>query len=61
MGLTLHHKVGPFCVFLNQHMGERILFMVEEWDMPIEDVERNLRENHLDVEEFWKARESLYE
>ncbi|PKB70535.1 MAG: hypothetical protein BZY87_10440 [SAR202 cluster bacterium Io17-Chloro-G6] len=61
MGLTLHSKLGPFCVFLNQRPLERVVFYTEEWDTPVEDIERNLRDNGLDVERFWQCYESLFE
>lgn len=61
MGLTLHSQLGPFCVFLNQNPGERIVFMTTGWDLPISDIERTLHHNGLDVARFWECHETLYQ
>ena len=60
MGLTLHHRAGPYRVFLNRVPGERVLFLTEGWDLPAEDVEWILEQNGLSVERFGECYESLF-
>lgn len=60
MGLTMHYRSGPFCVFLNQAPGERVLFMVDGWDLPADDIEGTLRKNNLDVARFWECYNSFF-
>ena len=61
MGLTLHYKAGPFCIFLNQLPHERVLFVTEGWDLPSDDIDRTLRDNGLDVDRFWQCHERLFQ
>ena len=61
MGLTLIHKVGPYCVFLDQLHGERVVCVTEGWDLPTGDIERLLQDNGLDVERFWQCYETLFQ
>ena len=60
MGLTTQQS-GPFFVFLDQMGDERVLFPVDDqWDISAEDIDRTLRHNNMDVDDFWAKHATLY-
>lgn len=61
MGLTRHYQAGPYVIFIDQYGGNRVLFVTEGWDIPAEDIERTLQVNRINVPEFWRCYESLFQ
>ena len=59
LGWTFHHEAGPNWVFIHPSGGP--LRIRNDWDIPVEDVNRQLEAAGISTTQFWEAYDSLFQ